>query len=185
MGILDLKRSAVFLDRDGVLNRAYLQPDGKTHPPASAGDVEILPKVPEACLALRRAGYLLIVVTNQPDVGRGAQKLEVAEAINATLLQQLPLDEIRVCYHDNGDNCSCRKPQPGLLLSASLAWGIDLAQSFMVGDRWSDIEAGRNAGCRTVFIGAKAPDQDGGGPDFQAASLYEAVAWILQGQLKS
>jgi D-glycero-D-manno-heptose 1,7-bisphosphate phosphatase len=185
MGIPDLKRPAVFLDRDGVLNRAYLYPDGKTHPPASPEEVELLPEVPAACLALRQADYLLIVVTNQPDVARGALRLEVAEAINAKLLQQLPLHEIRACYHDTGDNCSCRKPKPGLLLAASRAWGIDLSQSFMVGDRWTDIEAGRNAGCRTVFIGTQAPEPDGWKPDFQAASLQEAAAWILQGSPKA
>jgi D-glycero-D-manno-heptose 1,7-bisphosphate phosphatase len=179
MGIPDLNRQAVFLDRDGVLNRTYLHPDGKTHPPASPEELEILPGVPEACAALRRAGYLLIVVTNQPDVGRGTQRREVVEAIHEKLLEHLPLQEIRVCYHDNQDNCACRKPKPGLLLAASLARGIDLSQSFMVGDRWIDIEAGRNAGCKTVLLGAMPPEAARRKPDMQAASLLEAAQWIL------
>jgi len=179
-----LKRHAVFLDRDGVLNRTYLHSDGKTHPPASPEELEVLPGVPEACVTLRRAGYLMIVVTNQPDVARGIQRQEVVEAIHAELLRHLPLDEVRVCYHDNRDNCSCRKPKPGLLLSASLAWGIDLSQSFMVGDRWIDIEAGLSAGCKTILIGTMAPDADRSKPDLQAASLLEAAAWILSRQQK-
>jgi D-glycero-D-manno-heptose 1,7-bisphosphate phosphatase len=175
-------RRAVFLDRDGVLNRTYLYRDGKTHPPANLKDLEILPGAEEACHDLRRAGFLLIVVTNQPDVARGAQVREVVEAINNRLQQNLALDDFRVCYHDNQDKCSCRKPKPGLLLRAGDSWGIDLAQSFMVGDRWTDIEAGRNAGCKTIFIGTvPLLDVDRRKPDFQAASLLEAASWILKG----
>jgi len=174
---------AVFLDRDGVLTRTYLHQDGKTHPPASSEETEILPGVPDACRALRWAGYLLIGVTNQPDVARGTQQREAVEAINEKLLHHLSLDEIRVCYHDNQDNCPCRKSKPGLILAASHSWGIDLAQSFMVGDRWTDIEAGRSAGCKTIFIGTIALlDSDRRKPDFQAASLLEAATWILKGQ---
>jgi D-glycero-D-manno-heptose 1,7-bisphosphate phosphatase len=181
VGIGEVKSRAVFLDRDGVLNRNYLHQDGKTHPPTSPEETEILPGVPDACQALRRAGYLLIGVTNQPDVARGTQQRAVVEAINAKLLHHLSLDEIRVCYHDNQDNCPCRKPKPGLILDASHFWGIDLAQSFMVGDRWTDIEAGRNAGCKTIFISATSlQDSNLMKPDFQAASLLEAATWILK-----
>jgi len=174
---------AVFLDRDGVLNRTYLHRDGKTHPPASPEETEILPGVPDACQALRRAGYLLIGVTNQPDVARGTQQIEVVKAINEKLLRHLPLHEIRVCYHDNQDNCACRKPKPGLILAAKDFWGIDLAESFVVGDRWTDIEAGQRAGCKTIFIGpAPLPDSDRGKPNFQTDSLMEAAIWIIKGQ---
>ncbi len=181
MGIPDLKyQRAVFLDRDGVLNRTFLKADGKTHPPDSSEEMEVLPGVAEACQALRRAGFLLIVVTNQPDVARGRQQKEVVEALHDLLRRQVPLDEIRVCYHDDADNCSCRKPKPGLLQEAASAWGIDLGQSFMIGDRWTDIEAGRQVGCKTVLIGT-APPADRR-PDFQAGSLPEAAFWILSGQ---
>jgi D-glycero-D-manno-heptose 1,7-bisphosphate phosphatase len=188
MGIVGLKplRRAVFLDRDGVLNRTYLHGDGKTHPPASPEETEILPEVHEACRALRRAGYLLIGVTNQPDVARGTQKMEVVEAINEKLLRRLSLHEILVCYHDNPDNCPCRKPKPGLILAASNSWRIDLAQSFMVGDRWTDIDAGARAGCKTIFIGASPwLEVDRRKPNFQAGSLLEAVNWILKEQPQS
>jgi len=170
---------AVFLDRDGVLNRTYLHQDGKTHPPASPEEMEILPGVAAACWALRRAGYLLIVVTNQPDVARGTQRMEVVEAINDKLLHQLALDDILVCYHRKKDNCFCRKPKPGLILAASNQWGIDLLQSFMVGDRWSDIEAGRSVRCKTILISESSGQIMQSKSDFQAPTLLEAADWIL------
>ena len=173
-------RQAVFLDRDGVLNRAFLHADGKSHPPASPQQLEILPGVLEMCQSLRRAGFLLIVVTNQPDVARGAQRREVVEAINLELQRQISLDDIRVCYHDDADDCPCRKPKPGLLLEAALVWGIDFRKSFMIGDRWTDVEAGRRAGCKTVLVHAAITEVQRCQPDFQASSLGEAVQWIFR-----
>ena len=111
-------RQAVFLDRDGALNRALVR-HGKLYPPASLAELQIVPDAPQALVALQAAGFLLIGVTNQPDVARETQRREVVEAINAALLAILPLAEILVCYHDDGDRCSCRKPQPGLLLQAA------------------------------------------------------------------
>jgi D-glycero-D-manno-heptose 1,7-bisphosphate phosphatase len=175
---------AVFLDRDGVLSRIYIHEDGKSHPPASPEEIEILPGVPEACLDLRAAGFLLIAVTNQPDVARGTQRREVVEDINARLRQRIALDEIMVCYHDNADKCSCRKPKPGLLLKAADIWGIDLRASFMVGDRWTDIEAGYGAGCRTVLISSLPLEPGYRKPDFHGGSLADAAEWILQGKIK-
>jgi len=173
-------RQAVFLDRDGVLNRTFLHADGKTHPPASPQELEILPGVMEACHSLRRAGFLLIVVTNQPDVARGAQRREVVEAINLELRRQLPLDDLRVCYHDEADNCPCRKPKPGMLLDAGLAWGLDFRKSFIIGDRCTDVEAGRRAGCKTVLVHAAKTEVQRCKPDFQAASWGETVRWIFR-----
>ena len=134
-------RRAVFLDRDGVLNRAIVR-DGRPFPPESPEAFEILPGAAEAVRRLHDAGFLLIVATNQPDVARGTQRREVVEAMNARLLDAMPIDEIRVCYED-GDDCPRRKPNPGLLLEAAQAHGIDLPESYMVGDRWRDVEAGR------------------------------------------
>ncbi len=141
---------AVFLDRDGVLNRAVIR-EGRPYPPGSLEAFEILPGVPEAVCRLHDAGFLLIGATNQPDVARGTQRREVVEAMNARLLDEMPITAILVCYED-GDDCPRRKPNPGLLLEAAETFGIDLSASFMVGDRWRDVEAGRRAGCRTVFI---------------------------------
>ena len=169
---------AVFLDRDGVLNRAMVR-DGRPYPPDTLEAFEILPGVPEALGRLRDAGYLLIGATNQPDVARGTQRREVVEAMNERLLGELPITGILVCY-DDGDDCPRRKPNPGLLLEAAEAYGLDLAACFMVGDRWRDVEAGRRAGCRSIFIdldySERRPDP---APDYIAADLGDAASWIL------
>jgi D-glycero-D-manno-heptose 1,7-bisphosphate phosphatase len=136
--------------------------------------------VDRALTALKQAGFLLIVVTNQPDVARGTTQKEVVEAINSSLASKLPIDEFFTCFHDNVDDCECRKPKPGALLAAAEKHGIDLAASFMVGDRWRDIEAGYRAGCQTLFIDygydEKQPDQF----DFKVSSLLEAATEILK-----
>jgi D-glycero-D-manno-heptose 1,7-bisphosphate phosphatase len=172
-------RRAVFLDRDGVLNRAVVL-DGKPHPPAGVNELEILPGVAQACNALHRAGFLLIAVTNQPDVARGAQQREVVEKINQVLQTCLLLDDVRVCYHDDADCCPCRKPEPGLLVSAANDWRIDLSASFMIGDRWKDIEAGRRAGCKTIFVDYYYVEREPDNPGYRTGSLAEAADWILE-----
>jgi len=168
----------VFLDRDGVLNRALVR-DGRPYPPTTLEAFEILPGVPEAVRKLHDTGFLLIGATNQPDVSRGTQRREVVEAMNSRLLAEMPITAILVCYED-GDDCPRRKPNPGLLLEAAQTYSIDLAASFMVGDRWRDIEAGRRAGCQTVFIdlgyAERQPDPDA---DYRAADLLDAADWIL------
>jgi D-glycero-D-manno-heptose 1,7-bisphosphate phosphatase len=172
---------AVFVDRDGVLNRSLLR-NGKLLPPASADQLELLPGVAEACAALRAAGFLLIVVTNQPDVARGTQNRQTVAAIHAVIREKVPLDDIRVCYHDDDDACECRKPKPGLLLQAAKDWDIDIRCSFLVGDRWKDIAAARNAGCRAVQVENGQPEKDDAwaSPDLRVRSLKEAADWILR-----
>ena len=178
MGIARGLRRAVFLDRDGVINRALVR-DGKPYPPAAAGDVEVLPGVPEALQRLKAAGYLLVVVTNQPDVARGTQSRAAVEAIHARLGSELPIDEFRCCYHDESDGCDCRKPKPGLLLDAAGIRRVNLRASVMVGDRWRDVEAGRQAGCATVFIDNAYSELKPERPDAVVRSLAEAADWIL------
>ncbi len=172
---------AVFVDRDGVLNRPLLR-NGKLLPPASADELELLPGVAEACAALRAAGFLLIVVTNQPDVARGTQNRQTVAAIHAVIREKVPLDDIRVCYHDDDDGCECRKPKPGLLLQAAKDWDIDIRCSFLVGDRWKDIAAARNAGCRAVQVENGQPEKEDAwaSPDLRVRSLKEAADWILR-----
>jgi D-glycero-D-manno-heptose 1,7-bisphosphate phosphatase len=175
---LATRKRAVFLDRDGVINRALVR-NGRPYPPVRLTELEILPGVETALLSLRQAGYLLIVVTNQPDVARGALSRQVVEEIHRVLKDQLAIDEIRTCYHDDKDHCTCRKPKPGALVSSALDHEIDLAQSYMVGDRWRDIEAGRLAGCRTIFIDygyQEAPPEQF---DFKVKSLVQATDIIL------
>jgi D-glycero-D-manno-heptose 1,7-bisphosphate phosphatase len=172
-----MTRRAVFLDRDGVLNRVVVR-EGKPYPPASVSELEILPGVSVALTQLKAAGFVLIVVSNQPDVARGTTTQEAVEAINAALHEALSIDEFIMCYHDSGDDCSCRKPRPGMLLGAAAKWGLDLAASFMVGDRWRDTEAGRRAGCRTVFVDYGYDEKQPENVDCRVASLIEAVPFI-------
>ena len=173
-------RRAVFLDRDGVINRA-LERDGKPYPSASLNEFEIFPEVPEACRRLKQAGFLLVVATNQPDVGRGTLKQETVEIIHAEMCRRLPLDRVEVCYHPGKglSDCNCRKPKPGMLLRAARELEIDLAQSWMVGDRWRDVNCGHAAGCRTIFIDRGYAEELKQLPDFRAKNLLEAVEIIL------
>jgi D-sedoheptulose 7-phosphate isomerase len=174
------KNRAVFLDRDGVINRPFVR-DGKPFPPPTPQELELLPGVSEALHELKSHGYELLVVTNQPDVGRGKQSREALEAMHKALATSLPVDDILVCCHTDEDKCDCRKPLPGMLLEAGRRHNIDMASSFMVGDRWRDIEAGYNAGCKTILIdygySERAPDRV---PDLRVGSLREAADWIIR-----
>lgn len=170
---------AVFLDRDGVLNEVVLR-NGRSCPPASLAELRLTACVEECLEDLKRHGYLLIVVTNQPDVARGAQTKAAVEEMNAFLAGRLPIDDIYVCYHDDRDNCGCRKPAPGLLLEAASKYAIDLEGSFLIGDRWRDVEAGMRARCRTLLLDTghaeKRPETR---PTFESNSLRSAVDWII------
>ena len=175
---------AVFLDRDGVLNRAFVR-DGKPFPPSSLNELELLPDVDAALRDLKSRGFALYVITNQPDVARGAQSRETVEAIHNALTSSLPIDGILVCYHDDKDNCACRKPRPGLLFEAQRMHNIDLSRSFVIGDRWRDIDAGHSAGCKTILIDygyrERRPAQP---PDATVRSLREAADWIIRSSSK-
>lgn len=171
-------KKAVFLDRDGVINRAIVI-DGKPHPPKSISTLEILPDVTDAMELLHMAGWLLIVVTNQPDVARGIIPIENVKVINNYLQKNLPINEFRTCYHDDNDGCICRKPLPGSLLSAAKTNRIDLSSSYMVGDRWRDIEAGKRAGCKTIFIDYGYTEKQPKNFNHRVFSLIEAAKIIL------
>jgi len=179
MGIgAQMMRPAVFLDRDGVINRAFIR-DGMPSPPASLQQLEILPQVSEALSALKARGYLLVVVTNQPDVARETSSREAIDSIHRRLKDELAIDAILTCFHDDAAECSCRKPKPGLLLQAAHDFGIDLSASFMVGDRWRDVEAGERAGCRTFFVDRSYLERPPISYDFRVGSLFEASGIIL------
>ena len=174
------RRRAVFLDRDGVINRAFVR-DGKPFPPPTPQELEILPGVPEALRELKANGFQLLLVTNQPDVGRGKLSVQTLGAMHEDLRAHLPLDDILVCCHTDQDKCDCRKPMPGMIIEAARKHNIDLAASFMVGDRWRDIDAGYNAGCKTILIdygySERPPDHE---PDLRVGSLREAADWIIR-----
>jgi D-glycero-D-manno-heptose 1,7-bisphosphate phosphatase len=169
---------AVFLDRDGVLNRAYVR-NGKPYSPDTIEEMVIVPDAAEALGRLRQHGFRLLVATNQPDIARGRLTREQVDAMNTRLRSALPLDGIEMCVHDDADNCDCRKPKPGLLLHAAKRDGIDLSKSFMVGDRYRDIEAGHSAGCRTVLVGNGYGETFKAQPDATVSTLTEAANWIL------
>ena len=132
-----VKRKAIFLDRDGVLNQAVVR-NGKPYPPANAAELVLAPDAESALQALKAEGFLLLVVTNQPDVAKGITTHAAVEEINRKLAAALPVDEVFVCYHQDKDQCDCRKPKPGMILEGARKYNVDLAESFMVGDRWRD-----------------------------------------------
>ena len=172
-------RPAVFLDRDGVLNRTIVRGD-TPHPPSALAEVEIPAGVGEALDRLRGRGLPLIVVTNQPDVARGSQTRDRVEAINQFLTRELRLDAVYTCYHDNADACACRKPKPGMILRAAEEHQIDLSRSFMVGDRWGDVAAGAAAGCETILLNMPYSQCHRCSPDHVVADLTEAAEIILR-----
>lgn len=173
-------RRAVFLDRDGVINKALVR-EGKPFPPRSVQEFALLPGVEEGCALLRYAGFLLVVATNQPDVGRGTLDQAVVEEIHARMCELLPIDRVEVCYDPGkGESSEFRKPNPGMLLRAAEALKIDLPRSFMIGDRWRDIDCGFAAGCRTIFIDYGYTEGLRQHPDFRAASLLDAARIVVE-----
>ena len=175
-----MMNKAVFLDRDGVLNLAIIR-DGKPFSPANTAELKLAPYAEEALRELKAQGLKLLVVTNQPDVAKGIATRAGVEQIHDKLAAELPVDDIFVCYHKDGDGCECRKPKPGMLLEGARRYNVDLAESFMVGDRWRDVEAGQNAGCRTIFIDGGYEERQPARPaDAHVHSLREAANWILR-----
>jgi D-glycero-D-manno-heptose 1,7-bisphosphate phosphatase len=171
-------KPTVFLDRDGVICENIVRND-RPFAPQFFEDFVISAGVADAIEAFRDAGYLVIVVTNQPDVGARRQRRAVVEEMHAKLRAELEVDDIMICYHIDADRCECRKPKPGMLMAAATKHGIDLSRSWMIGDRWRDIGAGQAAGCRTVFIDYGFAEQRPQNPDVIVQSLAEAVPYVL------
>ena len=165
---------AIFLDRDGVINKIIIK-NGLPFSPPSFDQFEILPGVKESILKLKKLNFLCLVVTNQPDVLRGKIEKETVIKMNNYIKHEIKLDDIFVCYHDDHDSCKCRKPKPGLLLEACKKWDINLKKSYMIGDRWKDIEAGRSAGCKTIFIDCNYKETKPRNPNFTSDSLLNSV----------
>jgi D-glycero-D-manno-heptose 1,7-bisphosphate phosphatase len=172
-------RAAVFFDRDGTLIWAPAV-DGRPGSIRSVDELELEEGAAEGCAALRGAGYLLVMVTNQPEIARGTVTREAVDAMHERIRELLPLDDVRMCPHDDADDCPCRKPKPGMLFDAARELDIDLRRSFMVGDRWKDVEAGQRAGCRTVFLDRQYSEPMPVRPDATVRDLGEAIAWILE-----
>jgi D-glycero-D-manno-heptose 1,7-bisphosphate phosphatase len=183
MGKHEVARPAVFLDRDGVINRVVIR-NGTPHPPFYVEEFELYEDVPDGCAQLKDANFILVVITNQPDVGRGTQSRETVEAMNLKMQSALPLlDHVEVCYHAgarHGETCECRKPRPGMILSAAAKRNIDLKRSYVIGDRWRDVDCARAAGCRAIFIQRGYNESLRKAPDFTVTNFEEAVAAILR-----
>lgn len=169
---------AVFLDRDGVITRSLIR-DGRPYAPTTLDDFDLLPGAGGAIRDLKNAGFRVVVVTNQPDVATGILRRDIVEAMHDHLRAAFPVDAIKVCYHVDQDGCACRKPKPGMLLEAAAELHIDLARSFMVGDRWRDIGAGKAAGCKTILIESGYEERQADSPDAVAADLPAACTLIL------
>jgi D-glycero-D-manno-heptose 1,7-bisphosphate phosphatase len=180
--IANTGKRCVFLDRDGVLNQPLMRA-GTPHPPSHVEELQLYDDVPAGCALLKQAGFLLVVVTNQPNVGRGTQSRALVEAINQRVFDVIPsLDRIEVCFHAGGEYgqpCACRKPKPGMLLHAAEALGINLSESYLIGDRWRDVDCAHAAGCRAIFIDHGYAEQLHQPADVTVRTFADAVSAIL------
>lgn len=172
-------RPAVFLDRDGVIVIPEFR-GGRSFPPRRLADFRLYPEAAGSLQRLKQAGFLLAVVTNQPDVGDGLIPRWELDAMHTIMRRELPLDAVKACCHRRGEGCDCRKPKAGMILEAASELGIELSKSFMVGDRRSDIEAGRAAGCGTVFIDLHYAEPRPDRPDHVVNSIAEAADVIVE-----
>jgi D-glycero-D-manno-heptose 1,7-bisphosphate phosphatase len=170
--------SAVFLDRDGVLNRSLVR-DGKPFSARSLAEFRLLPGVAASVRALKDAGFLVVVVTNQPDIGNGFVSADLVAAMHERLRARVPVDHVMCCPHRREDDCPCRKPKPGMLTDAATRFGVDLEHSYLVGDRYGDIAAGLAVGCYTILINRRYREPANARPHASVSSLASAVRHIL------
>jgi len=183
MGIHEVRTGspAVFLDRDGIINRAIVR-EGHPYPPGGVEELELLPGTIASVENLVTAGYMIFGISNQPDVARGIQSREMVELINAFIQARLPIREILVCYHDSADQCECRKPKPGLIFQAAEKYALDLSRSWIVGDRWQDIAAGQAAGLKTIFLDYHYSEPYQGSPaTYTIEDTFSLAPIILKG----
>ena len=178
---MDLKNRAIFLDRDGVINKVLIK-KGRPFSPRSVRDFKLTPGIVRVLYCFRRNGFLNIITTNQPDIARGFLEENELNKMHAVVKENLPIDAIMVCPHDDRDNCSCRKPKSGMLFSAADKFNIDLNNSFIIGDNKKDAIAGRNAGCTTIIIDAKY-NKDAEA-NYRIKRIKEAIGIVLSGRLR-
>jgi len=174
-----MKKRALFLDRDGIINKAYVV-NGKSYPPRKIDNFYLLPGVSKSLKLSKELGFLNIIITNQPDISSGKTTQEFVDTCHRKLLDALPIDDIYVCSHSDEELCSCRKPKPGMILDAQKKWNIDLEKSFLVGDRWKDIEAGQSVKCCCFFVNYKYNERQPKQPFVEVSDLEEAVKNIYE-----
>ena len=170
---------AVFLDRDGVINKLMII-DGKSYAPRLLKDFKIFPKVKSDVKKLKNRGFKVFVITNQPDIGNKLIKKKTLNEMHRFLKAKVPVDKIYFCPHTRNDRCKCRKPMPGLILKASCESKIYLKESYMVGDRKIDIDAGLKVGCKTIFVNNNYYEKKPTRQEKTVKSLHAAVKYILK-----
>ena len=158
MVIKSFDKKGVFLDRDGVVNRAILV-NGLPKSPRSVDEIEILEGVVEAVKVIKTLKLIPIVITNQPDVARNITSQNQINQINSQIGSVTGIEHFYTCFHDDSNKCNCRKPAPGLIYQAANDLSLDAQKSYLVGDRWRDISAGQDAGCKTFFIDYGYPEK--------------------------
>jgi D-glycero-D-manno-heptose 1,7-bisphosphate phosphatase len=173
------RRRAVFLDRDGVLAEAILRSDGNSYAPTRVEDFVLVPDASQHVQRLRDAGFLCFVFTNQPELANGELLAPDLDEMHRQLRAAVPsLDDIYVCPHDKSERCRCHKPATGMMDDAAAQWNVDLARSYVVGDRWRDVDAGKAAGCYAILI--ERPYSKATWASARVATLAEAVDTILR-----
>ena len=172
-------KKAIFLDRDGIINRVKLL-EGKPYPPSDLSEFIIMSNIKEFLELSHKNNYLNIIITNQPDVSRGKIAASAVEEINSFIRAKLKIDDIYTCFHDDKDFCACRKPKPGNIIKAALNYQIDLSNSYMIGDRWRDIESGENAGCKTIYVDYNYKETKPTTYDFKVNSVKELKGIVFQ-----
>lgn len=171
-----ITNKAVFLDRDGVINKVIIR-DGRAFSPRTLDEFFLADGIRDAASKLKEKAYKIIVITNQPELARGFISPEILELMTRRIREEILIDDIFICPHDDEHQCSCRKPKPGMLLEAAEKWRIELASSFFIGDTWKDMEAGKAVSCNTILIDAIY--NQGVSCDFRVKSLVEAVSIII------
>ena len=172
-------KKAIFLDRDGIINHVKII-NGKPHPPSNLSEFLIMPNIQEFLELTHKNNYLNIIITNQPDVSRGKISASAVEEINTHIKKKLKVDDIYTCFHDDKDFCECRKPKPGNIIKASMNYQIDLSNSYMIGDRWRDIESGQKAGCKTIYVDYNYDEAKPTTYDFKVNSVKELKRIVFQ-----
>jgi len=175
-----VKNRCVFLDRDGVINYPLIK-NNLPYSPRNMSEIVLYPDLKFNLQLLRQAGFILIIVTNQPDISRGDMTInELHNIHNFILSKHEEIADIYVCIHDDKDNCNCRKPKHGLLLEACVKYSLSLPNSYIIGDRWKDIQAGNIAGCKSVFINYNYSEKQPTLPFYEVTNLSNAVKYILK-----
>ena len=179
MGNSEIKNKAIFFDRDGVLN-AIKRINNKPFPPDNVDELELFPDVRDKLKFLKKLGFYLFLVTNQPDYKRGKQLKKNIVKINSLVKSFYQLDDTFTCWHAYDGQCECRKPKPGMIINASLKYKIYTSKSFMIGDRWKDIEAGNKAGCRSIFLDYNYDEKKPDKYDYSTNSIQDSIDWIIK-----